>query len=108
MSALHENQSQSRHRSQSDGGPSSHDDLFVRHGGTGVPDQMSDTVPAVVGERERQEGFDQDLGEDGPGRKAGGDGGALEVPAEQRGDEVGGSVGVDGDGEGGACDAVQQ
>ena len=69
---------------------------------------MSDAVQAVIRKGEGQESFSQDLREDGKSTETGGHGGALEVPAEQGGDEVCGTVGVDGDGEGGAGDSVER
>jgi len=103
----HKHQSQSSHRRQTDRGPSCHNDLLVRHGRTSIPDQMSNTVQAVVSKWVCRERLEEDLCEDGQAGETSGEGCALQMPAEQRCDEVCGAKGVDPDRERGACDTVE-
>jgi len=58
---------------------------------------MSNAVQAVVREWESQERLGEDLCEDGKSSETRGHSGALEMPAEEGGDKVCGTVGVDGD-----------
>lgn len=66
---------------------------------------MPEAVDEVVGEGEAEEGeLEQTLDEEGQGGGGGDEGGGLEVPADDGGDEVGGEVGVGGAGEDAAGD----
>jgi hypothetical protein len=66
---------------------------------------MADAVDEVVGEGVAEGKLDARLDGEGQVGEEGGDAGALEVPAEQRGDEVGGEESVRGTREGAAGDA---
>lgn len=55
---------------------------------------MADAGDGVLGEGPGDEELETSLGESGPGGDGGGHAGGLEVPAGQRGDEVGGAKDV--------------
>lgn len=61
-----------------------------------VPDEVADAVEGVEGEGPGDEELEPALCEGGPGAHGGGDAGRLEVPARQRGGQVGGAEAVQG------------
>lgn len=67
---------------------------------------MSDPVEAVEGERERNSKLRKDLQKYRPGSKRSGQGCRVEVPPEERGDQVGGAEGVEPAREGHAGDTI--
>lgn len=69
---------------------------------------MPQPIERVVSERQSNSDLGQDLQSQRPGGEAGGHDGALEVPADARGDEVEGSEGVEGAREGHARHAVER
>ncbi|KAI9777252.1 MAG: hypothetical protein M1839_008982 [Geoglossum umbratile] len=73
----------------------------------GIPDQMPNAIPAVIRKRQADKVLGSDLCGNGPGGKGGGDALGLEVPAEERGDEVGGGEEVERAAEERAADAVE-
>lgn len=68
---------------------------------------MPDPIEAVEAESEGGQGLDADLDEDGQRGKACGEGGRLQMPAKQGGDEVGEAEDVETRGERGAGDTVE-
>ncbi|KAF4120660.1 transcription initiation factor TFIID subunit 6 [Geosmithia morbida] len=70
-----------------------------------VEDEVAHAVDEVVGEGEGEGELDAAGDDDGEGAESGGHAGALEVPSQQRGDEVGGEVGVGGARQGAPGDA---
>ena len=69
---------------------------------------MPQTVERVVSERHRNSELRQSLKSQGPGREAGSEHRALEVPADGGRDEVQDAEGVEAAGEGDAGDAVER
>ena len=67
---------------------------------------MPYAVETMKRERERHERLDRELGQQRQTAERGRHARALKVPAEQRGDEVGGAEDVEAAGESGARDAV--
>jgi len=69
---------------------------------------MPQAVERVVGERQGDGDLGEDLERQRPGGEAGGDDGALEVPADGGRDQVQGAEGVEGAGQGDAGHAVER
>ncbi len=68
---------------------------------------MPQPIETMICKRERQPRLNKHLRNNRPACERGGKGRTLEMPAEERGDEVEGAVGVDDGGEGCAGDAVE-
>lgn len=68
--------------------PTRLDDLLVGNSTSKIPHQVAHTVHAVVDEGEGHNGLEADLGEERKSGKSGGHGSGLEVPAQQRRDQV--------------------
>lgn len=81
---LHEGQAQRGDNTQTHDRPPSLDDLLVGDGAARVPSQMSQSIEAVEGEGEDEEGLESDLCEDRKRGKARGERGGFQVPAEER------------------------
>jgi hypothetical protein len=103
----HKSQPQRRHRTNPHHRPPRPNNLLVRQLGARIPHQMSQPIESMVREWERHASLEEDFRHDGPGREGGCEGGALQVPPEQGGDEVGGAEDVDAPAEGGAGDTVE-
>lgn len=69
-----------------------------------VKDEVADAVDGVADKGPGEQELEGALGGDGEGAKGGGDGGRLEVPAQQGSDEVGGAKDVQAAGEDAAGD----
>lgn len=69
---------------------------------------MPDTVEAVKGKREGSRELGRDLQGHGPGPKRRRHAGRLQMPAEQRRDQIGGTEGVEAPAEDRAGDSVQR
>jgi hypothetical protein len=93
--------------SETNNSPSGSDDGLIRELPAGIPDQVTNAVPAVEGEGHGNDELGSYLEQHRPGTKGGGHRGALEVPAEERSGEVGGAEDVHAAGERGARDTVQ-
>ena len=68
---------------------------------------MSEPIERVIGKGHGKESLEPDLGKIRPAGEGGGEARGLEVPAQQRSDEVGGAEEVEGAGERDAGKAVQ-
>lgn len=68
---------------------------------------MTDAIHAVKSEGEREGTLEEDLGGDGESGESGGQGGRLEVPAEQGGSEVSSGEEIHTTGEGETGDTVE-
>lgn len=104
---LQESQDQAAEDAQTDNGPASNLDLLVGQALAKIPHQVSQSVEAVVGEREASNELGEDLEGSGPGGESGSDRGALDVPAKGGGNQVGETKDVEGSGEGDAGDTVE-
>lgn len=100
-------QIQRAHNTGANDGPPGDDDLLVRECGARVPDQMAQAVEAVQGEGHGEESLKTDFQGDGQGAERGGHAGGFQVPAEQRGDEVGSAEDVDRARQRAAGDTIQ-
>lgn len=86
--------------------PARLDDLLVGDSTAKVPNQVADTVHAVVDEGEGHETLEADLGDEGEGSEGSGHGGGLEVPAQQGSGEICSRVKVQATGEEDTGDTV--
>lgn len=68
--------------------PTRLDDLLVGDSPTKIPDQVADSVEAVVGERKSHKTLEKNLGNNGKSSESSGHGGRLQMPAKQRRGEV--------------------
>lgn len=102
-----QSKNQSANRTQANHSPAGLDDLGVGETATGIPDQVTNTVHAVVGERHGHGSLEEDLGEDREGTEGGNGGGRAEVPAEHGRSEVGSRIEVEAAGQGDTGDTVQ-
>lgn len=85
---LDQSKDQRGDETQSHHGPATLDDLLVGDSHTQIPDQVADAVEAVDSERERNEVLDQELSSHWQSSEGGSNRSGLEVPTQQRCDEV--------------------
>lgn len=104
---LNESKRQRANNAHTNHSPTSLLHLLVVDHARCVPRQMPEAVERVVGERKRNSGLRKNLERQRPGGEAGGNDGALEVPADGRRDQVCGAEDVEGSREGDAGDAVE-
>lgn len=95
-----ETEGQDDGRARDDLGP--HADLRAGEAQGPVVGEMADAVEEVVDEGPGEHALDGALDEEGHGGEGGDEGGRLDVPAQQRGDQVQARVGVERAGEGAA------
>lgn len=105
---LQESQRKRAHNTKPNHKPTRLLHLLVVDHARGIPSQMPQTVERVVRERHGDGELGEGLEGQRPGRKAGGEHGALEVPADGGRDEVEDAEGVEAAGEGDAGDAVER
>ena len=108
LPSLQESQRKRAHNTQTNDKPTRLLHLLVVDHAGGVPGQMPQAVERVVGERHGDGELGEDLKGGGPSGEAGGEHGALEVPADGGRDEVEDAEGVEAAGEGDAGDAVER
>lgn len=93
---LQKSEVKSASHAEANNSPASLDNHFVVDTPAGIPCQVSETVHAVVGERESEEALEADLCGSRETSKSSSQRGRLEVPAEQGSSEVGGCEEVQG------------
>lgn len=69
---------------------------------------MPHAVETVKGEGQGRGKLQSELGRQGPGAEGGRKTGALEMPAKERRDEIGGEEDIEASGENGAGDAIER
>lgn len=104
---LQESQAQRSNHTQPNNRPARLNNLLIRQRPAGIPHQMPEAIKAVEGERKCEERLQANLDQDGQCSETGRQARGFKVPAERRGDEVGGAEGIDGTGEDAACDTIQ-
>lgn len=104
---LNQSKTDSASNAETNDSPASLNDGRVGQGTASVPDQVTDTVDAVVGERKGEGGLEEDLGRERESTEGSNHGGGLEVPSEGGGCKVGSGPEVEGAGESAAGDTVQ-
>lgn len=104
---LQESQRKRAHNAKTNHKPTRLLHLLVVDHARSIPNQMPQAIERVVSERHRDSELRQSLESEGPGGEAGGEDGALEVPADGGRDEVEDAEGVEAAGEGDAGDAVE-
>lgn len=92
---------------QAHDGPTGLDNGGVGETGTGVPEQVTKAVQAVVGEGEGHDGLEHDLGGDRESTKSGNQRGRLQVPAKEGRGKVGSREEVERAGESDTANTVQ-
>jgi hypothetical protein len=105
---LQESQRKRAHNAKPNHKPTRLLHLLVVDHARGIPGQMPQAVERVVRERHGNGELGEDLEGERPGREAGGEHGALEVPADGGRDEVEDAEGVEAAGEGDAGDTVER
>ena len=100
-------QPQRTHYTHSHNRPTRNNNLPIRQTRARIPQKMPQPIKTMVRERKRQPGLDENLRQNRPGCERRREGRALEMPAEEGGDEVEGAVGVDHGGQGCARDAIE-
>lgn len=93
---LQNGQDGAANESQANNGPSGDGNLLVGDAHGKIPHQVSDAVEAVEGERKADEELGRELGDNRPGSEGGGERGALKVPAQGGGRQVGEAEEVEG------------
>lgn len=86
--------------------PARLDDLLIGDSTTKIPNQVADTVHAVVDEGEGHQTLEADLGDERKGSEGSGHGGGFEVPAQHGSGEVCSRVEVQAAGEDETGDTV--
>lgn len=105
---LKQSKAHSASHTKADNSPTSFDDGRVGQSTTSVPDQVTNTVQAVVGERKGKGALEKDLSHERKSTERSDHCGRLEMPSESGGGEVSGGPEIEGAREGAAGDTVQR